>query len=227
MTAGPVVSNMIDAYPNTLAFIAIHDGDSYEVPWGTMRDGVYQAAWTPFDCQDGLYDAWPITSYESKFLARQAIPTDVTIDLEVFGAGTDWNVSAVVCIEPGGTGKTMKVWMAQVLDHYGPANFDRNMVRSGTNGVEITLAPSECTTVTESLTLDSVSQASPDTVKFFAWAQDTVFVYNPQVQYINGTWYGAWFGEIYQGAKALAPFEGAFRDGFEDGTTSAWGSVSP
>jgi hypothetical protein len=55
---------MIDSYPDTLALIEIHDGDSYEVPWGTMRDGVYQAAWTPFSCHDGLEDAWPITTYE-------------------------------------------------------------------------------------------------------------------------------------------------------------------
>ena len=218
---------MIDTYPDTLAFIAIHDGDSYEVPWGTMRDGVYLAAWTPFSCHDGLEDAWPITTYESKFLARQAIPTDVTIDMVAFGGGSAWQGHATVCIEPTGTGKTMDVWMAQVLDHYGPANFDRNMVRDGSNGQQITLLPGECVTVVESFTLDSASLASPDNVKFFAWAQDTDYVYDPEVQYINGTWYGAWFAEVYQGGKALAPFRGVFVNGFETGDTSVWSATSP
>lgn len=218
---------MIDSYPDTLALIAIHDGDSYEVPWGTARDAFYQAAWTPFACWDGLEDAWPINTYEAKFLARQAVPTDVTIDMTVFGGGATRDVKAMVCIEPGGVGKTMDIWMAQVLDHYGPVNFDRNMVRNGSNGVEVTLAPNECALVSESFVLDSVSQASPDTVKFFAWAQDTDLVYDPQVQYISGTWYGAWFGEVYQGAKAVAPFEGVFVDGFESGNTLGWSSTSP
>ena len=216
---------MIDTYPDTLAFISIHDGDGYEVPWGTMRDGVYQAAWTPFSCQDGLEEGWPIGTYESKFLARQAIPTDVTIDMRVSGSGIFWDVQATVCIEAGGIGKTMNVWMAQVVDHYGPANFDRNMVQDGSTGVEITLAPDECLVVTESFVLNSVSQASPDTVKFFAAAQDTEFIYDPQVVQIPPNWYGAWFGEIYQGAKALPPFD--FVDGFESGDTLGWTSTEP
>jgi hypothetical protein len=218
---------MIDSYPDTLALLEIHDGDTYEVPWGTQRDAFYQAAWTPFNCQDGLDDAWPINTYESKFLARQAVPTDVTIDVLVFGGGVARDVFATVCIEPGGVGKTMDVFMAQVLDHYGPANFDRNKVRDGSDGVEITLAAGECTVVAESFVLDTVSQADPDNVKYFAWGQDPVLVYDPQVQYINGTWYGAWFGEIYQGGKAVTPFEGIFYDDFEDGTTAAWELTVP
>ena len=218
---------MIDSYPDTLALLAIHDGDSYEVPWGTMRDGVYQAAWTPFSCHDGLEDAWPITTYESKFVARQAIPTDVTIDLTVFGAAATRRVDAVICIEPTGVGKTMEIWMAQVVDHYGPVNFDRNMVRDGSDGVEITLAPGECSLVTESFVLDSVSQANPEHIKFMAWAQDPMYIYDPQVQYISGTWYGAWFAEVYQGAQATPPFSGVFVDDFETGDTSTWSATSP
>jgi hypothetical protein len=218
---------MIDDYPETFALIVIHDNDIYEVPWGTARDAFYQAQWTPFACWDGLEDAWPIEEYEDNFLARQAVPTDVTIDMEVFGGGASWKVSATICIEPGGTGKTMDIFMAQVLDHYGEVNFDRNMVQDGSSGIEITLAPDECTTVTEIFTLNSESQVSPENVKFFAWAQDTVLVYNPQVQYIPPNWYGAWFGEIYQGAKALAPFEGVFVDDFENGDTLGWSAVTP
>jgi len=218
---------MIDTYPDTLAFIAIHDGDDYEVPWGTTRDVFYGAAWTPFSCHDGLEDAWPIGTYESKFVSRQAVTTDVTINMEVSGASDTWEVSAIVCIEPDGSGKTMKIWMAQVLDHHGPANFDRNMLQDGSDGAEITLAADQCTTVTETMVLNADSLASPETVKFFAWAQDTNLVYDPNVQYINGTWYGAWFGEIYQGAMALIPSGEIFTDGFETGESTDWSSSAP
>ncbi len=213
---------MIDTYPDTLAFLAIHDGDDYEVPWGTARDAFYEAAWTPFSCLDGLEDAWPIESYEAKFQTRQAIPTDVTIDMAVFGSGSLLEVRATVCIEADGTGKTMAIWMAQALDHFGPVNFDRNMVQEGSDGVEITLAANECTVVTESFALNADSQASPENLRFFAWAQDTDLVYDPNVQYLPPNWYGAWFGEIYQAAKAVPPFAGVFTDGFESGDTTGW-----
>lgn len=218
---------MIDNYPDTLALIAIHDGDAYEVPWGTARDAFYQAAWTPFACWDGQQDAWPVNSYEAKFISRQAVPTDVTIDMEVFGSGAMRDVLATVCIEPGGIGRTMMIYMAQVLDHYGPANFDRNMVQTGSSGAEITVAPGECRSVTESFALNSVSQGSPENLKFFAWAQNPLLIFDPQVQYINNQWYGAWFGEVYQGGKALPPFNGLLVDGFESGDTSKWGTVTP
>lgn len=213
---------MIDAHPDNLALMEIHDGDSYEVPWGTTRDAYYQAGWTPFACWDGLQDAWPINTYESKFLARQAIPTDVTIDVLVFGPADTWSVHATVCVEAGGTGKDMNVWMAQLLDHYGPVNFDRNKVQDGSTATLVSLGPGECTTVVESFTLNALSQASPDDVKFFVWAQDPVKVYDPEVQNIGGTWYGAYFAEVYQAGKALAPFKGVLVNGFETGDFSGW-----
>jgi len=220
---------MIDDYPDTLAALIIHDGDDHEVPWGTARDAFYGAAWTPFSCHDGLQDAWPIATYESKFLARQATPTDVTIDLDVLGSGATRTVNATICIEPGGTGKTMDVFMAQALDHaslYPDPGTDRNQVRTGSAGAEITLAAGACTVVSEELTLDADSQAAIENVKFFAWAQDIDLTYNPKVVQIGTTWYGAWFGEVYQAAKSVYPFA-FFDDGFESGDTSGWSDVTP
>jgi len=217
---------MIDTYPDTIAIIEIHDGDAYEVPWGTARDAFYQASWTPCSMQDGLYDGFPPSTYESKFQTRQAVPTDVTIDMAVFGGGVAWNVSATVCIEPTGDGKIMDVWIAQAVDHYGPVNFDRNKVQDGSDGVEISLAAGECAVITEPFVLNSVSATSPENVKFFAWAQDTELVW-AQVMVYGGTPYYAYTAEIYQGGKALAPFEGVFVDGFEFGDTLGWSVVTP
>lgn len=218
---------MIDNYPDTLALMEIHDGDAYEVPWGTTRDAYYQASWTPCNAYDGLEDAFPSSTYESKFLTRQAEPTDVTIDVLVFGGGESLEVWANVCLEPGGIGRAMNIWMAQLLDHYGPVNFDRNMVRGGTGATEITLIPGECATVVDTITLDDESQAAPENLKVFVWAQDTEKVWNPNFMYYSGTWYEAYSSEVYQAAKALAPFEGVFIDGFEGGDSSGWSTTSP
>lgn len=220
---------MIDTYPVTLGVIEIHVGstDPYVVPWGTARDNTfYQSSWTPCSMQDGLYDGFPPSEYEAKFLTRQAVPTDVTIDMAVFGGGDMWNVSATICVEAGGIGKTMDVWMAQTIDHYGQTYFDRNKVQDGSDGDEITLAAGECATVTNSFTLTGPSLADPENVKFFAWAQDTELVWATVMTY-QGTPYNAYTAEIYQGAKALAPFEGVFVDGFETGDESNWSVVTP
>lgn len=220
---------MIDTYPDDLSVIEIHVGstDPYVVPWGVARDNnFYQSSWTPCSMQDGLIDGFPPSTYESKFLTRQAVPTDVTIDMAVFGGGVAWNVRATVCIEPTGNGKIMDVWMAQVVDHYGPTYFNRNKVQDGSAGVEISLAAGECATVTEPFVLNSVSAASPENVKFFAWAQDTVLVWS-QVMVYSGNPYYANTAEIYQGGKALAPFAGVFVDGFETEDTLRWSSVTP
>lgn len=220
---------MIDTYPDTLAVVEIHVGstDPYVVPWGAARDdNFYQSSWTPCSMQDGLYDAFPPSNYDSKFQARQSMPTDVTIDMAVFGGGDTWNVSARVCIEPTGSGKTMDIWMAQVIDHYGPTYFNRNKVQDGSDGVEITLAAGECAVITEPFVLNTVSAAAPENVKFIAWAQDTHLVWSQVMVYL-GTPYYANTAEIYQGAKALAPFEGVFMDGFEYGDTLGWSSTIP
>lgn len=205
----------------------IYTAAPYAVPWGTARKAMYQFGYVPQHTQDGLKDGWPIANYESNFLTRRDVPTDVTIDVMVFGAGADYDVYATVCIEPTGTGKTMDVWMAQVADHYGPVNHDRNMVQDGSYGAEITLAPGECTTVVESFVLNAASLGTPDTVKFMVWTQDTNWVFEPEYFNNSGTWLSAYVAEIYQAAKALRPFEGVFVDNYEDGTTDAWSVVMP
>jgi hypothetical protein len=214
---------MVEDHPDTLAFIAYNLTSPYYSAFGNMRAGLYGLYWIPYSVHDGIYNASPTSTYESKFLSRQLVTTDVTIDMEVFGGGNTWNVSAAVCIEPDGAGKDMKIWMAQVVDNWGPSYLQRNTVRAGSDGVEITLAADECLIVTETFVLDSYSLALPDDVKFFAWAQDPIFYTEP---YPNPPPDEYYFAEVYQAAKTLAPFEGVFIDGFEAGDTAAWSSMA-
>jgi hypothetical protein len=191
-----------------------------------MRANLYEVYWIPHAVQDGLYDADPYQTYESKFLTRQAEPTDVTIDTTVFGAGANWDVDLQVCIEAGGVGKTLKIWVVQVLDHYQiPGEpLVRNTVRTGNAGVEITLAADECTWLSESFVLDAPSLAAPENVKFFVWAQEPVFVWAP---YPTPPPAGYSWAEVHQADKAVAPFPGVFYDTFETGDTSIWSASSP
>lgn len=220
--------SLIDTYPDTLAAMNTHlsTSDPYTVAWGNMRAGLYEVYYIPHSVHDGLYDADPYQTYETKFLDRQAIPTDVTIDMSVTGGGDTWDVSLQVCIETGGVGKTMKIWVAQLLDNHviAPEDPVRNALRAGNAGVEITLAADECMEVTEVFVLDAPSLSSPDNVKFVAWAQDPVFVWAPHPTPPPA---GYSWAEIFQGAKAVAPFEGVFIDGFEAGDALRWGQVSP
>jgi hypothetical protein len=217
---------LIDTYPDTFAGINVHLSDAYATSWGDMRWDLYDGYYIPHSVHDGLYDADPYTTYETKFLTRQAVPTDVTIDTQVFGGGDTWKVYVEVCIEAGGVGKDLKIWVAQILDHYliGTGSPVRNALQTGNAGVDVTLAPDQCAYLTETFVLDAPSVAQPDDVKFFAWAQDPTFF---QVPTSGPPWgYYSW-SEVHQAAKALAPFEGVFTDGLEDGTTDAWSSVVP
>ncbi len=214
---------MITDYPDTLGTIVYHL-DSHSIPFGIMRWNLYTGYYIPHSVHDGIYDAWPYTTYEAKFISQQSVTTDVTIDMTVWGANDTWNARTTVCVEPSGDGKTLKVWVVQALDNWGASYLDRNGAKAGNSGIDIILAPGECTTVDEVFVLDSDSLAAPNDVKFFAWAQDPVFVLDPDPTIPNG---GYSWAEVYQGAKALAPFEGVFVDGFETGDESNWSVVTP
>ena len=86
------------------------------------------------------------------------------------------------------------------------------------------MAADECVEVTEIFVLDTPSLSSPDDVKFFAWAQDPIFVWVPGPPTPPG---GYSWAEVYQAGKALAPFDGVFVDGFESGDALGWSAVTP
>ena len=69
-----MVSDLIDVYPDTFAVVEYHVSDAYATPWGNQRKVFHGANLLPWFSYDGLFDAWPIETYESKFLARQQVP---------------------------------------------------------------------------------------------------------------------------------------------------------
>ena len=189
---------MINNYPDTFVCASVHIGsDGYHTPWGDARASFYGVSGIPNFQLDGLQDGWPIGTYETKFLARQAIPTDVTIEMGgTQVSGPTFEITVNVCLEPTGTGKTMRIYIAQVLDHYPAApTYYRNCFRQAAATEDITLAPGECAMVTREFTFDAYDWDHQEDIKILAWAQEPA---------ASGP------AEVYQAGKMLWPFEPAY-----------------
>jgi hypothetical protein len=204
-----VVSNLINTYPDSFEVIEYHVEDSYDTPWGNARSAFYNI-WSdgiPWFAYDGLFDAWPINTYESKFLDRRAVPTDVTLDLvgEMIDTETI-RVVGHVCIEDDGEAETMRLYTVQVLDHWPSSpSYSRNTFKQAATTLDVSIQPGECATFERTFTLDSDSASQLDDVKIMAWAQEPL---------------GGIPAKIFQGQKLLqplAPFEDCNDNGMPDG----------
>jgi len=202
---------MADDNPDTFALVTIHHGDGLATPWGNQRAIFYDSMFIgyPTFVYDGLFDAWPPGTYISKFRNRQLVPTDVTIELTgVQLAENEFEVTADICIEPGGVAKDMRIHMVEVLDHHPAAEaFHRNTLRQGASSEDVSAAANECLQVVRSFTFDSFSMSHPRDIQIIAWAQDTL---------------NAGPSEVFQAAKHRPYTPEVFADGFESGDLTAW-----
>ncbi|UCE60581.1 MAG: hypothetical protein JSU63_02290 [Phycisphaerales bacterium] len=174
---------MLDVYGESFAFIQIHRNDEYVTPWGDARWDFYEAQYTPTTVFDGidivvgsLYDVdQQYNVYRvNHFLPQRAVPTDVTIGLSAeFVSGQTYSVSALVGIEAGGVGKTLRIYMVQVLDHWpdDPA-YSRNTFKQAAATEDITLTPGGSQVVQRSFTFDYDSWTKESNIKIIAWASD-------------------------------------------------------
>ncbi|HSL18033.1 MAG TPA: hypothetical protein VLB51_09020 [Methylomirabilota bacterium] len=216
-----MASNLVDTFGSSIAVLGLHL-DSSGIPWNFTRVNYYPFfAGTPTWLIDGMIDSWsgspPWNAWEPDTSTRVAVPTDVTITLsgQAGSVPEDWTITAAVCIEAGGTGKSMRIYLAEVLDDY-PASpvFTRNGIRQVAPTEDIVLASGACTDVTRALTFDAATMAQIDDVSIIAWAQDDL---------PSGP------AEVFQATQMHWPFwtEGIFEDGFESGTTDEWTLAVP
>jgi hypothetical protein len=219
-----VVSDLIEENPTTFAVYEMHVGDSLPSDWANQRRLFYDdiSDGVPWFAYDGMFDAWwpqgggtqGIANYEPNLILRQAIPTDVTIELDGVETGAQtYDVTAHVCVEEGGTGKTMRIYMVHALDHW-PATptYVRNTIRYGVTTEDVTVAAGDCADVTRTFAFDATSWAQQSDIKIVAWAQ------TPATSYP---------AEVHQ-AKVLGwPFPSVFADGFDSGGTEGWSFIAP
>jgi hypothetical protein len=198
---------LMDDYLQEIAVLEIHVGDSYATAWGNSRKTFYANGGTPDAWFDGTlrcYGAYENVTqmynwYNTQIHNRLAIPAVVTV--QPFAeqvSGATWTVTARVCLEAGATGRSTRVHMVQVLDHY-PATptYSRNTVRAGSPIQTITLTPGECQTVSYTFTFDATSWANQSNMKVIVWAQNTLSV-GPS--------------EVYQASQIVWPFPGDCND---------------
>ncbi len=169
-------------YPDSFALVEIHINDAYENSWCLSRAswyGVYYSGGTGLPTS--WFDGWIQrvgaavgVSYTTEYASAAAVPTDVTIELfgdHVGPADETFEISAEVCIEAGGTGKTMRLQLVQVLDDY-PAGDYHNCLMQGAAYEDITLAPEECAFVERTFTFDAASWANQDDIRIIAWVHE-------------------------------------------------------
>jgi hypothetical protein len=173
---------LLNSYPDTLALVQMYVGCDGATPWGDARFAFYGATGTPTVLFDGLEEcagtlgstaahyAW----YESTFLARRPQPTDITLTLTAYPySGRTYRVGVRVCMEPGGTARTVRVQLVQVLDYW-PAYtpyYTRNAFKQAAPEQDLALVPGECVNVFAFLTFDNGSWSHTGDIKFVAWVQ--------------------------------------------------------
>ncbi|MFH1747618.1 MAG: thrombospondin type 3 repeat-containing protein [Planctomycetota bacterium] len=174
---------MIQNYGDTLAVVQYHYGDMYAVPWGTARAAFYGVTETPWALFDGVAEvigevpdvAQQYGRYEAEYIARQSLATDVTIELHAYPViDQTYRVSARVCLEAGGTARTVRLYTVQVLDNWPSYEefFSRYGFKQGAEPVDVYLEPGECQTVFSYFTFDFTSWQNQEDIRFVAWAQE-------------------------------------------------------
>ncbi len=205
-----MVRDLIDAYPETFAVVEYHVSDAYAFTWGESR-GVFYNIWgdgIPWFAYDGLFDAWPINTYESKFITRQAVPTDVTMDMigeQVTDDGT-YRYAAHICLEAGGTPKTVRFYMVQTLDRWPDNGYSRNTFRLAADTEDVTLQPGDCITLVREFDISNPSGYDMDDVTIVSWVQEPL---------------GHIPAEIHQGKTLSYPYD-PYDDCNANGIPDAW-----
>ena len=166
----------------TFTLVQIHTSDAspYGIPTWGGRTGFYGITGTPTAVFDG--SLWEIgagsaqgayNAYINRYTQRRAVPTDVTITSTGVPGSAEktYNIAARVCLEAGGTAKTVRVYIAQVLDRYG-CSYCRYTFMQAATTQDVALQPGQCAVVLRAITLSDTSWNNRPNVKIVIWAQE-------------------------------------------------------
>lgn len=202
-----MVSDLFDNNPQTFIPIYYHLNGVPNQPWCFTRANFYTLQYTPYLWLDGSYDAgYTYTQWNSDFATHSAVSTDVSIAVESFRAGDRLDTRASVCIDAAGTGKDLRLYFVQVLDHYPVSpTYYRNAFRQ-VSTEDVTVAAGACVDAGATMTLKTEDMAQTADIGIVVWAQEQL---------------ASAPAEIYQ-ATAVFDTPGMFVDGFETSDTSNW-----
>jgi hypothetical protein len=163
----------------TFTLVQIHTGADGLPTW-SGRMAFYGVTATPTAVFDG--SIWEVgagsnqsayTAYLADYNTRRAVPTDVTITATGPPAAAQhtYNVFARIGLEAGGTAKVVRVYMVQILDHYG-CTYCRNTFMQAATYQDVNLQPGTYQIVARSFTLNDTSWNNQANVKIIIWAQE-------------------------------------------------------
>ena len=162
---------MLDDYFSTFLLVQLHPGDQHATTWQTNRAIFYNLEYYPTAWFDGVENVHGGTGntqadynrYKAAYDLRRAITPDVTIELSGSQiSGPEYQITATICIETGGSAKSMRIYMVQVLDHWPiTPSYSRNGFKGDATTEDISLNPGECQQVVRNFTFDGDSPPMP------------------------------------------------------------------
>jgi hypothetical protein len=178
--AGEALGQLQDEYPEELAVLQIYYYDPpYTIPWGTARFYSYPNhpnipdVWFDGVLQKLGADPQVYWVYLDMFNARQAVPTDVTV--EIGGqqlSGPTFTFQVRVCLQPDGVPRPVRVYLVRALDHFPPGGAHyRNCLREAAPTEDINLVPGQCQVVERTMTFESESWTHQADIRVLAWVQ--------------------------------------------------------
>ena len=180
---GRAMSNLLDDYPEDTIGFQCHVSDAYTTSWGNTRANKYNVGGIPHILADGTFEQ--VGAYQNDqqnynilknwMNSRQAVPTDVTVDVTAVPvSGQTYHVTIVVGVESDGTAKTMEIYTVNTLNHY-PSAVDNRYnycVREGWNEGQFTVNPGDSVTVERDITFDTTSWDNKENIRIIAFAQE-------------------------------------------------------
>ncbi len=177
------MNTLINNYPDTFTFIQEHgSNDSWRITWEISRETFYGVTGYPTTVFDGQWqsigayqnDTQEYNELKSKYNTAIAVTCDTTVELTGdLVSGQTYNIHAKVTVDPGASSRTMRIYIANVLDNW-PTSSDhryRNCLRGVAGTQDVTLADGQSATIDRSFTFDSTSWAHQSDIRIIAWAQ--------------------------------------------------------
>jgi len=169
--------------PNDIVGMMIHCGDSYTTSWGNLRENFYSISGYPTVWLDGwsakVGSSGSVSANYSDLNNRLnsclSQSTDVTLTLqgeEV--SGNQYKIVGEVGVEPGGSGKTVRVQLLQCYDDvaYPEANeLQFNTLRQAASSFDVSLSAGQTHSFEHTFTLTGESLSDPGEVTYLAIAQ--------------------------------------------------------
>jgi hypothetical protein len=176
--AGEALSDLQDNYPNTVSTLQVHVSDSYTLSWGTQRFSSYPNSgsipnvWFDGTVQHVGAGPGSYNTYYNTYVNRRNDATDVSVELYAEQvSGPTWKFSAVVCLDPTGTAKTVRVYIVRALDHFPNGAHYRNCLREAASTQDVALQPGDCVTVERTMTFAALDWGQQANLRAMAWAQ--------------------------------------------------------